>query len=92
MIRDPSDGSVKPDPISTACTCEAVTDDYGAPQIRVCERCSRTIAASIGPPHPQQPASGLPMTSAKAAYLARLEVSREWLKSYRPRSIEEAKS
>lgn len=32
--------------------------------------------------------SGLPPTSAKAAYLARLEASREWLKSYAARPVE----
>ena len=64
MIRDPSDGSIKPD-VNPA-------DLTGVAALNV--PVSNSLLSTS--------TSGLPITKAKADYLARLEESRKWLKNY----------
>jgi hypothetical protein len=98
MIRDPSDGStyeisdddvvacgnagkqrIAAGPAMTGTSEDTTQGDRPAATVKV--RSSGTIIDTS--------TSGLPITKAKADYLARLEESRKWLKAYvRPTIIE----
>jgi hypothetical protein len=78
MIRDPSDGSVKPDPISSGPAVNAEVARGLGPGYTTASSQSQRPSDRDG----IMPQSGLPPTSAKAAYLARLEASRVWLTEY----------
>lgn len=69
MIRDPSDGSVK-----------EITPQANEIKDMPAKKLSEGITDSG--PVIDTSTSGLPITKAKADYLARLEKSRQWLKEY----------
>lgn len=69
MIRDPSDGSVREEPLSKH-------NEFN-PQRKYPGSYSAAAECVI-----ETTTSGLPITKGKAEYLARLNWSRDWLKSY----------
>jgi hypothetical protein len=67
MIRDPSDGSIRDNPELAVELSAEIQFAKNA------KKSGPVIDTST---------SGLPMTKAKAVYLARLEESRKWLKDF----------
>lgn len=81
----------KADPISSGPQNDF---DFINPPPKATKTIDVTVTNAGRAPAPIMETSGLPPTSGKAAYLARLEASREWLKGYAARpveTIEEAK-